>query len=198
MKKLVLVGLLMLQGCATVAPTQFYSLEAANQKYIPPTPLQSGAISKPLIGIAQISLPSAVERKQIVTRDTDGALHFAEQHQWAALLKQNMTEVLAKNLTTQQPAFWFKAYPWSLLGMVDYRLVIDVTRLDIVLGKSISLSVDWTLLNEKKHAVLQHESIDLSQPLVDENYATAVLALNQLLMDLSENILKNKRDNVIE
>ena len=185
MKKLVLVGLLMLQGCAAVVPTQFYSLESTSLKHIPPAPLQRGEISKPLIGVAQISLPSALERKQIVTRDPNGALNLAEQHQWAALLKQNMTEVLAKNLATQQPAFWFKAYPWSLLGMVDYRLVIDVTQLDIVLGNAIHFSVDWTILNEKTHAVLQHGTIDLSQPLADEHYATAVTGLNQLLAQLS-------------
>jgi uncharacterized lipoprotein YmbA len=198
MKKLVLVSLFFLQGCATAPPTQFYSLESAK---ISTTPFQKEAVltdKKTLIGITQISLPSALERKQIVTRDENGALHFAEQHQWAALLKQNMTEVLAKNLATQQPQFWFKAYPWSLLGMVDYRLVIDVTRLDIVLGKAISLSVDWTLLNEKTHTVLQHDSLDLNQVLIDENYTTAVMGLNQLLVQLSENILKNKRDNVIE
>ena len=185
MKKLVLVGLLMLQGCATVVPTQFYSLES---KQSPPTPLQKGGLfadKKPLIGVAQISLPSALERKQIVTRDPNGALNLEEQHQWAALLKQNMTEVLAKNLATQQPAFWFKAYPWSLLGMVDYRLVIDVTQLDIVLGNAIRFSVDWTILNEKTHAVLQHGTIDLNQPLADEHYATAVTGLNQLLAQLS-------------
>ena len=185
MKKLVLTGLLILQGCATSPPTQFYSLEAV----VTPAISQS-TDKKLLIGIAQISLPSALERKQIVTRDTEGVLHFAEQHQWAALLKQNMTEVLAKNLTTQYPEFWFKSYPWSLLGMVDYRLVIDVTRLDIVLGKSISFSVDWTVLNEKTHAILQHNSTNLNQPLVDENYSTAVVGLNQLLANLSENILK--------
>ena len=191
MKKLVLAGLLLLQGCATAPPVQFYSLESKqNLRFaLPPAPLQKGETLKPLIGIAQISLPSALERKQIVTRDTNGTLHFAEQHQWAALLKQNMTEVLAKNLASQQANFWFKSYPWSLLGMVDYRLVIDVTQLDIVLGKTISLSVDWTFLNEKTHAILKHGSIELSQPLADENYAIAVTGLNTLLAQLSEKIL---------
>jgi uncharacterized lipoprotein YmbA len=183
MKKIILISLLILQGCATAPPIQFYSLEAVKQ--IPPPPLQKGGISKPLIGVAQISLPSELERKQIVTRDTNGTLHFAEQHQWAALLKQNMTEVLAKNLATQQPEFWFKSYPWSLLGMVDYRLVIDVTRLEIVLGKAISFSADWTILNEKTHAVLKHDSMDLQQPLADETYATAIDGLNQLLVKMT-------------
>jgi uncharacterized lipoprotein YmbA len=72
--------------------------------------------------------------------------------------------------------------------MVDYRLVIDVTKLEIVLGKTISLSVDWTILNEKTHAVLKHNSLDLQQPLADENYATAVEGLNQLLVKMSERL----------
>ncbi len=180
MKKIILISLVLLQGCATSPPTQFYSLEAVN------SPIISSTNKKPLIGVAQISLPSELERKQIVTRDSDGTLHFAEQHQWAALLKQNMTEVLAKNLASQHPEFWFKAYPWSLLGMVDYRLVIDVTRLEIVLGKMLSLSVDWTILNEKTHTVLKHDSMNLEQPLHDETYATSVKNLNQLLLKMSE------------
>jgi uncharacterized lipoprotein YmbA len=164
-------------------PTQFYSLEAITMP-ITLQPLEK----KPLVGITQISLPSALERKQIVTRDEKGQLTIAEQHQWAALLKQNMTEVLAIDLAAKQPRFWFKAYPWSLLGIVDYRLVVDVTRLDIVLGKAIIFSVNWTILNEKSHAILQHDSLELTQPLADENYTTAVLGLNALLASLSEKL----------
>jgi uncharacterized lipoprotein YmbA len=183
MKKIVLISVLLLQSCASAPPTQFYSLEAIA------TPIATQSITKkPLIGITQISLPSAIERKQIVTRNEKGQLTIAEQHQWAALLKQNMTEVLATNLTAKQPNYWFKAHPWSLLGMVDYRLVVDVTRLDIVLGKSIDFSVNWAILNEKNHTVLQHDSLELSQSLADENYATAVLSLNTLLATLSEKL----------
>ncbi len=194
MKKVVLASLLFLQGCASVSPTHFYNLEAN----LSITPSQRSehlnqADKKPLIGIAQISLPSVLERKQIVTRDAQGKLNLSEQNQWATLLKQNMTEVLAKNLAMRNTEFWFKAYPWSLLGMVDYRLVIDVTRLDIVLGKTIDFSIDWTLLNEKTHTVLKHNSIDLTQPLADSDYSTAVLGLNQLLSQLSEKL--NCRDD---
>jgi uncharacterized lipoprotein YmbA len=183
MKKIFLTSLLLLQSCASAPPTQFYSLESI----VTPIAVQS-PIKKTLVGITQISLPSVVERKQIVTRDAKGQLTIAEQHQWAALLKQNMTEVLAVNLAAKKPNFWFKAYPWSLLGIVDYRLVIDVTRLDIVLGKSISFAANWTILNEKNHAVLQHDSLEFSQLLADENYSTAVLGLNALLVSLSEKL----------
>ncbi len=181
--KIVLTSLLLLQGCASAPPTQFYSLEAIAMPMASQSPEK-----KPLVGITQISLPSVLERKQIVTRDETGQLTIAEQHQWAALLKQNMTEVLATDLAAKQPNYWFKAHPWSLLGRVDYRIVIDVTRLDIVLGKSIRFAVNWTVLNEKNHAVLQHDSLEFTQPLADEKYETAVLGLNALLASLSEKL----------
>lgn len=187
MKKIFLTFLFLLHGCANAPVTQFYSLEAMAVSQT----ISAKIENKPLVGISQISLPSALERKQIVTRDSKGQLQLHEQHQWAALLKQNMTEVMAKNLAFQQPHVWFKAYPWSLLGKVDYRLVIDVTRLDIILGKKIDFSVDWTLLNEKNHIILQHNTIDLAFPLTDENVATAISGLNLLLTQLSEKLALN-------
>lgn len=187
MKKIFLICLFLLHGCANAPVTQFYSLEATAVSQT----ISAKIENKPLVGISQISLPSALERKQLVTRDSKGQLQLHEQHQWAALLKQNITEVIAKNLAFQQPHIWFKAYPWSLLGKVDYRLVVDVTRLDITLGKKIDFSVDWTLLNEKNHTILQHDTINLALPLTDENMTTAVSGLNTLLTQLCEKLALN-------
>lgn len=36
--------------------------------------------------------------------------------------------------------------------------------------------------------ILQHSSIDLSQPLADENYATVVVGLNQLLVKMTQKL----------
>ena len=103
-------------------------------------------------------------------------------------LKQNMTEVIANDFATAYPHFWFKAYPWSTLGMVDYRMVIDVTQLDITMGKSIILSANWTLLNEKTHVVIAHDNVVLEQVLVEDNYAHVVKAMNQLLAQFAQEV----------
>ena len=175
-KNIALASLFLLQACATV-PTQFYSLDAIALN----KDESNQADKKPLIGVTQITLPSVLERKQIVTHDVNGKLILSEQHQWAGLLKQNMTEVIATDFAVVYPHFWFKAYPWSTLGMVDYRMVIDVTQLDITMGKSITLSANWTLINEKTHAVISHDNVRLEHVLVDDNYAHVVNAINQLL-----------------
>jgi uncharacterized lipoprotein YmbA len=186
MKKMRIIALasaFLLQACETVS-TQFYSLDAI----APPKSESNHADKKPLIGVTQITLPTVLERKQIVTRDVYGKLLLSEQHQWAGLLKQNMTEVIANDFATVYPHFWFKAYPWSTLGMVDYRMVIDVTQLDITMGKSIILSANWTLLNEKTHAVIAHDNVVLEQVLVEDNYAHVVKAMNQLLAQFAQEV----------
>lgn len=178
-----LASALLLPACATVS-TQFYSLDP-----IAPTKSERNhADKKLLIGVTQITLPTLLERKQIVTRDANGKLLLSEQHQWAALLKQNMTEVIANDFFAVYPNVWFKAYPWSTLGMVDYRIVIDVTQLDITMGKSIVFSANWTLLNEKTHAVIAHDNVVLEHALVEDNYAHVVKAMNQLLMQFAQEV----------
>ena len=70
--------------------------------------------------------------------------------------------------------------------MVDYRMVIDVTQLDITMGKYIVLSANWTLLNEKTHAVIAHDNVVLEQALLEDNYAYVVKAMNQLLAQFAQ------------
>ena len=187
--RLILAGVIGLQGCAGV-PTQFYSLEATA-----PTPaVQERPVSAPpLIGVTQMTLPNVLERKQITARDTQGELVIFEQHQWAGLLKQNMTEVMTKNLSNLYPQLWFKAYPWSTLGMVDYRLVIDVTQLTVVMGKTIMFAADWTLIDEKTHAVIAHEPISLERPLQDNTVPQVVAQLNQLLTEFAQTLSLSPR-----
>jgi uncharacterized lipoprotein YmbA len=72
--------------------------------------------------------------------------------------------------------------------MVDYRMVIDVTQLDITMGKSIVLSANWTLLNEKTHAVIAHDNVVLEQALLEDNYAHVVKAMNQLLAQFAQEV----------
>ncbi|MEY2666874.1 MAG: hypothetical protein RLZZ384_1045 [Pseudomonadota bacterium] len=183
LRHIALASILLLQACATM-PTQFYSLDAIASN----NGESHNVDKKTLIGVTQMTLPTLLERKQIVTHDAYGKLILSEQHQWAGLLKQNMTEVVANNFATVYPHFWFKAYPWSTLGMVDYRMVIDVTQLNIIMGKSITFSANWALINEKTHTVIAHDNVALEQVLVDDNYANLVNAINQLLAQFAQEV----------
>ena len=173
----------LLTACAT-PPTQFYQLEATS----PPLVTSTTTAKKMLIGIGPLSLPALVDRKQIVTRGANNAIQLAEFHQWATPLQDNVLNVLSKNIAAQQTNAIVRSYPWSVYGEMDYRVIIDISRFDSQLGKSANLEASWAIMSEKNHTIISNGQTNIQQLLHDERYDSAVLALNKLLSELSQQL----------
>jgi hypothetical protein len=173
----------LLTSCAT-PPTHFYQLEAAST---PPVTSNTTA-KKTLIGIGPLSIPALVDRKQIVTRSENNAIQLAEFHQWATPLQDNVMTVLSKNIAAQQSNAIVRNYPWSVYGEMDYRVIIDISRFDSQLGKSATLEASWAIMSEKNHTIISNGQTNSQQPLHDGSYDSAVLALNKLLSELSQQL----------
>ena len=173
----------LLTACAT-PPTQFYQLEATS----PPLVTSTTTAKKMLIGIGPLSLPALVDRKQIVTRGANNAIQLAEFHQWATPLQDNVLNVLSKNIAAQQSNAIVRSYPWSVYGEMDYRVIIDISRFDSQLGKSANLEASWAIMSEKNHTIISNGQTNIQQLLHDERYESAVLALNKLLSELSQQL----------
>ena len=173
----------LLTACAT-PPTQFYQLEATS----PPLVTSTTTAKKMLIGIGPLSLPALVDRKQIVTRGANNAIQLAEFHQWATPLQDNVLNVLSKNIAAQQSNAIVRSYPWSVYGEMDYRVIIDISRFDSQLGKSANLQASWVIMSEKNHTIISNGQTNIQQLLHDERYDSAVLALNKLLSELSQQL----------
>jgi len=173
----------LLTGCAT-PPTHFYQLEAVST---PPVTSITTA-KKMLIGIGPLSIPALVDRKQIVTRGENNAIQLAEFHQWATPLQDNVLIVLSKNIAAQHSNAIVRSYPWSVYGEMDYRVIIDISRFDSQLGKSATLEASWAIMSEKNHTIISNGQTNIQQPLHDGSYDSAVLALNKLLSELSQQL----------
>jgi uncharacterized protein len=181
---LALCASLLLMACAPTPPTNFYMLEALNQ----PVGTSSTVAKKRLIGIGPLSLPALVDRKQMVTRDENNTIQLAEFHQWAAPLNDNVLSVLRKNVAVLQPNAIVRAYPWSVYGEMDYRVIIDISRFDSQLGKSANLEANWAIMEEKNHTIISNGQTNIQQALNDANYSTVVQAQNKLLSEFSRQL----------
>lgn len=182
MKKIIMLCLLF-TGCASTPATQFYLLEALNQ----PQPIINNNEAKLLIGVGPLTLPSVLERKQIVTR-SNNAVQLSEFNQWAEPLNNNILSVLVKNLAAFQPNALIKAFPWAAYGEVNYRVIIDISRFDAELGKTCQLEAGWAIMREKDHRIIKNGQVKLSEPLHDMNYSSLVGAMNQLLNQFSQQV----------
>lgn len=171
-------------ACASTPPTRFYILEPL------PAAGTTAASHEPkrIIGVGPIALAALLERKQLVIRAADQSIEISEQHQWAAPLRDNITQTLTENLTTLLPEDLVKAYPWSAYGRADYRLLVDVIRFDAMPGQAANLEANWAVMAEKNHGIVRHGQVSMSLPLSDSSYAASVKALSNLMNDFSRQV----------
>ena len=174
----------LLSACAAPA-THFYTLEA--QSKAPENTITTNT-HKVQIGMGPLSLPALLDRKQMVNHTENNTIELAEFEQWAAPLKDNVLAVLRKNMATLQPNAIVRSYPWSVYGDVDYRVIIDISRFDTQLGKSVCLEASWAIMEEHKHTIVNNGQAKIEQALTDTSYPSAAQVLSQLLSQLSQQI----------
>jgi hypothetical protein len=174
----------LLSACLSTPPTQFYVLEPLTE----PPSSSTASEKKRQIGIGPISIPTLLERKQIVTRLPDNSIKIAEFHQWASPLKDNVAQVLTHNLAALQTGDLIRVYPWSAYGAVDYRIIIDIIRFDTRQEQSVNLEANWAIMNEKNHTLISNGRTKIEHPLDAPSYPATVKALNKILSEFSREL----------
>jgi len=180
---IVLSAGILLSGCMST-PTNFYVLEPMSE----PQPSLTATEKKRQIGVGPITIPTMLERKQIVTRLPDNSVTIAEFHQWASPLKDNIAQALTHNLAMLQTNDLIRAYPWSAYGAVDYRIIIDVIRFDTRPEQSVNLEASWAIMNEKDHTLVSNGRTKIERPLNDASYPSMVKALSKILSEFSQEL----------
>ena len=180
-----LITAIVFTGCAATPPTQFYELESVSK----PMPAISST-KKPLVcGIGPLSLPSILDRKQIVTRTANNEVKLAEFDQWAAPLTETVDLVISQNLTSLLPQAIFRRFPWSAYGTVDYYIIIDISEFDTRPGQSVNFEANFAVMDDKKHTIISNGHFKVEHPLIDSSYAGSVKALSQVLAEFSQRLV---------
>ena len=178
-----------LAGClgGPSAPTNFYMLS-------PLSPSQAGtsaatAEGRIRIGLETVVVPEYLNRNEIVVNLDNTAYQLAEFNQWTEPLSDNLTRVLAENLTNLLGDDSIAVFLSSDSSIpLDYRLEIDVIRLDGNLGDQVTLIAQWALLgNEEDDLKLMRRS-EYQEPAADKTYKALVLAQSRAVDKLSRDI----------
>lgn len=180
-----LLGAMVLLSCASAPPIQYYVLEAVTPRTAPALGMAHKAYA---VGIGPITVPSLLDRKKIVTRTAGNQVQIAEFHQWAMPLQDNIGDTLVNNLGRLDSGRLFRVYPWSVYGVVDIQVIIDIQRFDATPGKSVNLEANWTIKNEKTQTLLKNGRSVLEQPLAGSGYAEIAKGLSQLVSLFSQEL----------
>lgn len=177
----------LLIACAATPETHFYVLSPLNL----PAQTAASAAPKRLIGLGPVALPALLDRKQIVTRTGGNRIEASELHQWAAPLKESITETLAQNLSALLPNDIVKAYPWSAYGDMDFHIIIDIVRFETNAAQTAELIAKWSIMSGKTHALISHGQTRLSLPQTEPGYDGAIKALSETLGQFSKQLAES-------
>ncbi|OPY75124.1 MAG: hypothetical protein A4E63_00490 [Syntrophorhabdus sp. PtaU1.Bin050] len=194
----VLTGILLMLfvGCATPEPSRFYLLSSFPGSGEMERSSDAPCVS---IGVGPARLPEYTNRPQIVTRTTQNELLRAQFDLWAEPLSDTFTRVLAENLTRALCTKNVSLFLGNSSGSLDYRVVMDVIRMDGILGKEAILEVWWTILSGAEKKALASRQSRFVEPLKSQDYEAFVQTHSRILasfsLEIAQTINKLAKEN---
>ena len=181
----ILICWLALAGClgGPSAPTNFYMLS-------PLSPSQAGtaaatAEGRIRIGLATVVVPEYLNRNEIVVNLDNTVYRLAEFNQWAEPMSNNLTRVLAENLTNLLRGDLIDVFLASDSSIPpDYRLEVDVLRLDGKLGGQVALISQWAFLEAEEDELIVMRRSKYQESAADNTYKELVLAKSRTIEEL--------------
>jgi uncharacterized lipoprotein YmbA len=180
-------------GCIGKSSPQvtFYSLLSMEQIG---TTVAAPAGSDLKIGIGPITIPEALKRAQIVTRDAHNVYRFDEYHRWAGTLDKDIATILGDNLGDLLGTDKVASFPWMLHFKPTHRVIVDITQFDGELAGEAVLSARWTIIDQGGTASLASGRSVFRQTAEGSDYTALVKAESLLLADLSREVAQTIRN----
>ena len=187
---------LLLTGCGTTPPSQYYMLNSIPQASIK-NPQNQGE-TKVHIGVGPITIPKYLDRYAIVKRSNGAEVVINDMHRWAEPLADNFTRVLANNLYLLTGASEISIHPWRNANELDYQVVIDVQRFDADLNNSVALSAHWTIYGKDGKKSLYKQKTIFRDKASSGDYATLVSAQSKATEKLSREIADKLKEIIAQ
>ena len=173
------------------APSNFYMLHALT---VEAAPREGGSAASDLaLAIGPVQLPAYLDRPQIVTRGSGNDVTLSEFDRWAEPLRDNITGVLADNLSRLVPTQRVSRYPAVPSADSDLRVTVEIIRFDGAPAGEVLLDARWSLIAGDATAPLQTQRSGISQPVAGSGLSAVVAAMNRAVDSLSREIAAGVR-----
>jgi uncharacterized lipoprotein YmbA len=151
-------------------PTRLFVLTSIGETAASAAPAADAApadAAKGWIGLGPVTVPSYLERPEIVRRASEHELAPARSDRWAEPLDRAVLRVLAQDLA-QVTGRRVVAYPWKTTLVPACVVAVDVTRFEAVEGKRVELVADVDVARPPDSvAVRSHVRIEIALPADD-------------------------------
>ena len=184
----VLYLFLIVSGCLSIpnsSTPRFYSLSAVNETQV------SKKINLPsdvIIGVGPVKIPEYLDRPQIVTKNKEKMVQFAQFDRWGESLDLGLARLIREDLTVMLPGAKLTLYPWNPSIAVNYQVVAEVVQLDNELDKDMHFVVQWTVIDVQNSKTVIIKRSEFRQPIIPQNYSGLAKTLSTACASLSGQI----------
>ncbi len=186
---LLCIGLSAMGGCAGSKPARFYTLSPLSAPG--DLPKSSQAAQGIAVAIGPVAIPDYLDRPQIVSRSGPREVRLAEFERWAGSLEEDVSRVLAENLSVllvQDNVTVFRwnrdAYPLP----AKYLVGVEIMRFDGTVGDSVHFVARWSVSREEDRKILSTGESNIREPVDGQEYDALVKAMSNALGTLSREI----------
>ena len=140
------------------------------------------------LGINPVTIPESLKRSQIATRQHGNQFEFSEFNRWAGVLERDLAAVVGHNLGVLLGIEKVDFFPWMRHFSPNYRVEIDVQRLDGALGGEAVLNARWAIADATGKDFLAGGRDVFRRPLESSSYDALVKAESLLIAELSKKV----------
>jgi uncharacterized lipoprotein YmbA len=183
--------LLSLSGCigGSTPPAQFYLLEPIGDGT---SPSASGGI-KPVVSLG-VRVPRYVDRPQIVRASGKHTYQLSELNRWAESLDDNISRVLAQNLSQLAAVDAVLANGSSRARQASLRIAVNILEFHVNPEGQAGLTAQWQIV--RGGDTVLNRQVSYRSPASTTDYALMVAALNDCLDRMSRELAEALRQKL--
>ncbi|MGH8255879.1 MAG: PqiC family protein [Steroidobacteraceae bacterium] len=147
-RRLLFILPFLLVGCAAAPPLRLYTLGApgASDAFFPPAP---GA---QVIEVSRINLPDYLDTQDLLVR-RGSVIERSDTGRWISRLSVLATDLVTQQLAMRTPRAWVTDE--EVAGSPNYRIIIDVSELDITAKRTATLAASWQVIPDNGGPVVR-------------------------------------------
>jgi uncharacterized protein len=180
-------GCVCLAGCVPIKRTpeaRFFTLRPVAERLASAAPDDPGAS----VGVLPVSLPSFLERPQLVAWTGPGEVRIDEFVRWAEPLDASAQRVLADDLARLLPSDDVMRAPWPRAVAPRFRVRVELARFGPQPGEEVSLAGRFVVLAAQSERALVSRDVELRRDPGQGDSGRVVEAMSALLADLAAQI----------
>lgn len=127
-------------ACSRSPRVNFYTLIPAGAGQA-----QTPEAAAPAVAVGPVTIPEMVDRPQLVVRVAQNRVAILESHRWAEPLQSEIPRLMALDLGGLLGSNRVTAYGQSSGADAQYRVLVDIVRLEAVPADSVLLEANWTV-----------------------------------------------------